>query len=143
MKTYLSAYFFTLIAFLVIDFIWLSTMASRLYRPAIGDLLAENFRLAPAIIFYLIYAAGLTFLAVRPALISGQWTTALLYGAAVGFMAYATYDLTNQATLKSWSTTLTIADLLWGTFVSAAAAIIGYLVTVRLVGPLQNPAGGL
>ncbi|AYM14075.1 DUF2177 family protein [Agrobacterium tumefaciens] len=143
MKTYISAYFFTLIAFLVIDFIWLSTMASRLYRPAIGDLLAENFRLAPAIIFYLIYAAGLTFLAVRPALISGQWTTALLYGAAVGFMAYATYDLTNQATLKSWSTTLTIADLLWGTFVSAAAAIIGYLVTVRLVGPLQNPAGVL
>ncbi len=140
MKTYISAYFFTLIAFLVIDFIWLSTMASRLYRPAIGDLLAENFRLAPAIIFYLIYAAGLTFLAVRPALISGQWTTALVYGAAVGFMAYATYDLTNQATLKSWSTTLTIADLLWGTFVSAAAAIIGYLVTVRLVGPLQNPA---
>ncbi len=143
MKTYISAYFFTLIAFLVIDFIWLSTMASRLYRPAIGDLLAENFRLAPAIIFYLIYAAGLTFLAVRPALISGQWTTALAYGAAVGFMAYATYDLTNQATLKSWSTTLTIADLLWGTFVSAAAAIIGYLVTVRLVGPLQNPAGVL
>lgn len=143
MKTYISAYFFTLIAFLVIDFIWLSTMASRLYRPAIGDLLAENFRLAPAIIFYLIYAAGLTFLAVRPALISGQWTTALIYGAAVGFMAYATYDLTNQATLKSWSTTLTIADLLWGTFVSAAAAIIGYLVTVRLVGPLQNPAGVL
>jgi uncharacterized membrane protein len=143
MKTYISAYFFTLIAFLVIDFIWLSTMASRLYRPAIGDLLAENFRLAPAIIFYLIYAAGLTFLAVRPAFISGQWTTALVYGAAVGFMAYATYDLTNQATLKSWSTTLTIADLLWGTFVSAAAAIIGYLVTVRLVGPLQNPAGVL
>ncbi len=143
MKTYISAYFFTLIAFLVIDFIWLSTMASRLYRPAIGDLLAENFRLAPAIIFYLIYAAGLTFLAVRPALISGQWTTALVYGAAVGFMAYATYDLTNQATLKSWSTTLTIADLLWGTFVSATAAIIGYIVTVRLVGPLQNPAGVL
>lgn len=58
-------------------------------------------------------------------------------------MAYATYDLTNQATLKNWSTTLTIADLLWGTFVSAAAAIIGYLVTVRLVGPLENPAGVL
>ncbi|WLP52838.1 DUF2177 family protein [Agrobacterium fabrum] len=141
MKTYLVAYFFTLVAFLVIDFIWLSTMASRLYRPAIGDLLADNFRLAPAIVFYLIYAAGLTFLAVRPALISGEWTTALLYGAAVGFMAYATYDLTNQATLKSWSTTLTVADLLWGTFVSAAAAVIGYLVTVRLVGPLENSAG--
>ncbi|MFK3779785.1 DUF2177 family protein [Agrobacterium sp. NPDC089420] len=141
MKTYLAAYFLTLVAFLVIDFIWLSTMASRLYRPAIGDLLADNFRLAPAIVFYLVYAAGLTFLAVRPAFLSGEWTTALLYGAVVGFMAYATYDLTNQATLKSWSTTLTVADLLWGTFVSAAAAAIGYLITVRLVGPLENPAG--
>jgi uncharacterized membrane protein len=116
-------------------------MASRLYRPAIGDLLAENFRLAPAVVFYLIYAAGLTFLAVRPAFQTGEWTTALLYGAVVGFMAYATYDLTNQATLKSWSTTLTVADLLWGTFVSAAAATIGYFLTVRLVGPLENPTG--
>ncbi|SCX91645.1 DUF2177 family protein [Rhizobium sp. NFACC06-2] len=141
MKTYVAAYLFTLVAFLVIDFIWLSTMASRLYRPAIGDLLAENFRLAPAVVFYLIYAAGLTFLAVRPAFQTGEWTTALLYGAVVGFMAYATYDLTNQATLKSWSTTLTVADLLWGTFVSAAAATIGYLITARLVGPLENPAG--
>ena len=101
MKTYFAAYLFTLVAFLVIDFIWLSTMASRLYRPAIGDLLAENFRLAPAVVFYLIYAAGLTFLAVRPAFLTGEWTTALLYGAVVGFMAYATYDLTNQATLKT------------------------------------------
>lgn len=141
MKTYIAAYLFTLVAFLVIDFIWLSTMASRLYRPAIGDLLAENFRLAPAVVFYLIYAAGLTFLAVRPAFQTGEWTTALLYGAVVGFMAYATYDLTNQATLKSWSTTLTVADLLWGTFVSAAAATIGYFLTVRLVGPLENPTG--
>ncbi|AVH42714.1 DUF2177 family protein [Agrobacterium tumefaciens] len=141
MKTYVAAYLFTLVAFLVIDFIWLSTMASRLYRPAIGDLLAENFRLAPAVVFYLIYAAGLTFLAVRPAFQTGEWTTALLYGAVVGFMAYATYDLTNQATLKSWSTTLTVADLLWGTFVSAAAATIGYFLTVRLVGPLENPTG--
>ncbi|CAN7376575.1 DUF2177 family protein [Agrobacterium tumefaciens] len=141
MKTYVAAYLFTLVAFLVVDFIWLSTMASRLYRPAIGDLLAENFRLAPAVVFYLIYAAGLTFLAVRPAFQTGEWTTALLYGAVVGFMAYATYDLTNQATLKSWSTTLTVADLLWGTFVSAAAATIGYFLTVRLVGPLENPTG--
>ncbi|NTE82380.1 DUF2177 family protein [Agrobacterium tumefaciens] len=141
MKTYVAAYLFTLVAFLVIDFIWLGTMASRLYRPAIGDLLAENFRLAPAVVFYLIYAAGLTFLAVRPAFQTGEWTTALLYGAVVGFMAYATYDLTNQATLKSWSTTLTVADLLWGTFVSAAAATIGYFLTVRLVGPLENPTG--
>lgn len=141
MKTYVAAHLFTLVAFLVVDFIWLSTMASRLYRPAIGDLLAENFRLSPAVVFYLIYAAGLTFLAVRPAFQTGEWTTALLYGAVVGFMAYATYDLTNQATLKSWSTTLTVADLLWGTFVSAAAATIGYFLTVRLVGPLENPTG--
>ena len=141
MKTALVAYVSTLIAFLVIDFIWLSAMASRLYRPAIGDLLADAFRVGPAIAFYLIYAAGLAFLAVKPALVSGQWNTALLYGAIVGFMAYATYDLTNQATLKSWSTTLTIADLAWGTFVSAAAATISYLITMRLAAPDTTPAG--
>ena len=131
MKTYVAAYLFTLVAFLVVDFIWLSTMASRLYRPAIGDLLAENFRLAPAVVFYLIYAAGLTFLAVRPAFQTGEWTTALLYGAVVGFMAYATYDLTNQATIRAWPAVITAVDLAWGTLASGLAATISYLVLSR------------
>lgn len=134
MKRYLVAYFVTLIAMVSIDAVWLSTMADRLYRPVMGDMLAPEFSLAPAMVFYLIYPAGLVFLAVRPALRQGALSAAILSGAVMGFTAYATYDLTNQATLIHWSTALTIADLCWGTFLSAIASGAGYWVTARLCG---------
>lgn len=129
MKTYAVSYVTTLIVFVCIDFIWLSVMAGVLYKPAMGDMLASQFRLSPAIIFYLIYAAGLVFLAVRPGLEAGSPWTACLYGAIVGFMAYATYDLTSHAVLKNWTVMLTVADLAWGTFLSAVAATAGYSIS--------------
>ena len=132
MKAYVISYLATLIVFIAIDFIWLSSMANVLYRPTLGDMLAPEFRIAPAIIFYLIYAAGLTFFAVRPSLASGNIGTALLHGAALGLFAYATYDLTNQATLKNWSTTLTVADLVWGSALSAVAAAASRWITTKL-----------
>jgi uncharacterized membrane protein len=138
MKTYLIAYPATLIFFVAIDFIWLSSMATRLYRPTLGDMLAPDFRVAPAVAFYLLYAAGLTFLAVRQGLLSGSLMTAAIYGAIVGFTAYATYDLTNQSTLKNWSTVLTVADLLWGSALSAASAGAGFWITQRLIGTLDR-----
>ena len=138
MKTYVVAYLTTLIVFVAIDFIWLSSMAERLYRPLLGDMLASGFRLAPAIAFYLIYALGLTALAVRPGLLAGSPQMAVVCGAMLGFTAYATYDLTNQATLRNWSTILTIADLLWGTALSGVAAGIGQWVTERLLGPIGH-----
>jgi len=134
MKLYLVAYLVTLIAFVAIDFVWLSTMANALYKPTMGDMLAPAFRPVPAVLFYLLYVAGLTFFAVRPALASGSLGTALLYGAAFGFVAYATYDLTNQATLKNWSTTLTIADLIWGSLLSAVTASIGQWLALKIAG---------
>lgn len=134
MKAYAVAYLSTLIALVCVDAIWLVNMADRLYRPIIGDMLIPDARLAPAIAFYLIYAAGLVFLAVRPGLLSGSWRTAVLCGAVLGFTAYATYDLTNQATLKNWSTALTIADLCWGTLLSAIAAGAGCWTSHRLSG---------
>lgn len=132
MKVYLVAYAATLVAFAAIDFIWLSTMANVLYKPILGDMLAPSFRPAPAVLFYLVFVAGLTFFAVRPALATDGLGTALLYGAAFGFVAYATYDLTNQATLKNWSTTLTVADLLWGSALSAVASGVGTWVTQKV-----------
>jgi uncharacterized membrane protein len=134
MKTHAVAYLVTLIVFVAVDFVWLSTMADRLYRPVLGDMLAPQFSLAPAIAFYLFYAAGLTFLAVRRGLISGSLAAALVNGAAVGFTAYATYDLTNQSTLKNWSTLLTVADLIWGTVLSAIAAGASFWITRRIMG---------
>jgi uncharacterized membrane protein len=138
MKRYITAYLVTLIAMVAIDAVWLSSMADRLYRPVMGDMLAPEFRLSPAIVFYLIYPAGLVFLAVRPAFREGAFTVAILSGAVLGFTAYATYDLTNQATLIRWSTALTIADLCWGTFLSAVASGAGYWITARLFGGLTS-----
>jgi uncharacterized membrane protein len=128
------AYLITLVAFVAIDFVWLSTMANTLYKPTLGDMLAPSFRPVPAVLFYLVYAAGLTFFAVRPGLEGGGLGTALLCGAVFGFVAYATYDLTNQATLKNWSTVLTAADLAWGTGLSGAAAGAGQWLTLKIVG---------
>ena len=134
MKASAVAFVSTLVVFVAIDFIWLSSMADRLYRPTLGDMLTPQFRLAPAILFYLIYAAALTYFAVLPSLEPTKGlTTALLQGAIFGFAAYATYDLTNQATLKNWSTWLTIADLAWGSVLSAIAAAAGHWIT-RAVG---------
>ncbi len=134
MKRYLVAYLAALIVMVSIDAIWLSVMADRLYRPVMGDMLLPEFRLLPAMIFYLVYPVGLLFLAIRPALREGSLTAAILSGAVLGFTAYATYDLTNQATMTRWSTTLTIADLCWGTFLSAIASGAGYRITERLFG---------
>lgn len=131
---YLVAYLAAGIAFLAIDSIWLFTMADLLYRPLLGDLLAESFNLAPAVLFYLIYIAGIVIFAIRPALASGRWTTAALFGALFGFCAYATYDLTNQATIKNWPVLITVADLFWGTLLTAIAATAGFAATKRFVG---------
>jgi len=123
------AYLSILVVFACLDFTWLSLTGPSLYKPALGPLLAEKVRAAPAIIFYLIYLAGLVYFAVWPALASGDWTKALLNGALLGVVAYATYDLTNQATLRIWSTRVTILDLCWGAFASALAAVVSYAIT--------------
>lgn len=129
MKTYGIAYVATGLVFLAIDAIWLTFAAQRLYRPLMGDMLVESFRLAPATLFYLIYIAGIVVFAITPAMVSGRWTTAAIYGAFLGLFAYATYDLTNQATLRSWPVAVTVADLCWGTFLTAFAATAGFLIT--------------
>lgn len=138
MKKRTVAYLSTLIVFVAIDFVWLSIMANLLYRPVLGDMLATEFRLVPAVLFYLIYAAGLTFFAVRPGLTTARYGTSLLYGGLLGFMAYGTYDLTNQATLANWSTTLTIADLIWGSALSAVSACVGHWLTEKLNGRIAH-----
>ena len=126
MKSAVIAYVVTLLAFVGIDFVWLSYAGERLYRPILKDILLDGFQLAPAIAFYLIFAFGLVVLAVRPGLAAGSLRLAAGHGALLGFVAYATYDLTNQATLRNWATSLTLTDLAWGTLLSAVAAAIGY-----------------
>ena len=127
------AYAATLVIFAVVDTAWLGLMADRIYRPLIGPVLAENFRLAPAIAFYAVYAAGLTLFAVRPGLAEGGWKAAALWGGLFGLFAYATYDLTNLATLKGWSLRLSLIDMAWGVCVSAVAAASACALAARFV----------
>ena len=132
LKQVLIAYPATAIVFLALDAAWLTTMADRLYRPALGHLMLERFAALPAIAFYLIYIVGVLVFAVMPGLESRRWTTALGLGALLGLVAYATYDLTNQATLRDWPWRVTLADLGWGTVVTAVAAAAGCRVTAWL-----------
>ena len=134
MKIVLSAYAATAAAFLAIDAVWLSTMADRLYRPLLGDMLAPSFALAPAVLFYLIYIGGIVFFAILPALEQRRLGKAVLNGAVLGFVAYATYDLTNQATLKNWPVIITVADMIWGTLLTATASALGYAAARRVAG---------
>lgn len=132
LKPLLIAYPVTAIVFLGLDAIWLTTMADRLYRPALGRLMLDRFEVMPALAFYAIYLVGVIIFAVMPGLESRRWTTALGFGALLGLVAYATYDLTNQATLRDWPWRVTLADLGWGTVVTAVAAAAGCRVTAWL-----------
>ncbi|MCT8997239.1 DUF2177 family protein [Chelativorans intermedius] len=138
MKLYATAYLATGLIFLAVDAIWLWVMNRVLYQPTIGPLLLDGFKPVPAALFYMIYIFGIVFFAVAPALALERWTTALIHGAIFGFVAYATYDLTNHATLKGWSAVVTMADLAWGTVLTSTAALSGYLVTQAL----SKGAGG-
>ena len=127
MLKYLAAYLGAGLAFALIDAVWLTAMGPRLYRPALDEVLAERFNLPAAIVFYLVFIAGVLMLAILPAVREGAgWTRAMANGAMLGFVAYATYDLTNQATLKVWSLKVTLADIGWGTVLTACAAAAGF-----------------
>ena len=117
--------------FLLIDGLWLTVIAKKLYAQHLGYLMAEKPRLLAALAFYLLYVVGMLNFAVNPALSAGSWTTALFSGLLFGFVAYATYDLTNLATVKGWPLLITAIDLAWGSFVTAASSVAGYFL-IRL-----------
>jgi len=130
--TYVAAYGAALLVFFLADMVWLGTMVSRLYRPVLGDLLLSEVNMPAAIIFYLLYPVGLVIFAIVPAIRSDNITTAFLLGALFGFFTYGTYDLTNHATVRNWSTTLTIADMAWGTFLGGISAACAQWIVTKL-----------
>jgi uncharacterized membrane protein len=130
-KEVLIGYFAAALVMLGLDAIWLALTADRLYRPLIGQIMLDGFRVAPAVAFYALYLCAIVIFAISPALAQRRWTMAMIYGALFGFFSYGTYDLTNQATLKIWSTTITLADMAWGAFLTAASATAGYLAAFR------------
>ena len=133
--TYLAAYLSALVVFGIVDAAWLSTMGNILYRPLLGDLLAPTVRIVPAIAFYLIYPVGVVVFVVLPALRDGSaMASTFLYGLLFGAIAYATYDLTNQATLRTWPLQITLADIAYGAAASGLAAMAALAVTRWLAG---------
>lgn len=129
---YAVAYLVTVVVFLGLDAIWLTQVALGMYRREIGALLLAQPNLLVAGLFYLLFVAGIVILAVAPALNGGSWVHALLMGAVLGLVAYGTYDITNLSTLKGWSLSVTLADLAWGTALSAISATAGYLAVTAL-----------
>jgi uncharacterized membrane protein len=125
-------YVITLVTFVAIDLTWLGIMAPRFYKPTLGDIGLASVNLPPAVAFYLLYPLGLVIFAVEPALRSGTAGTALLYGALFGFFTYATYDLTNQATLRNWTSSLSVVDIAWGTVLGATASLIAFAAVARM-----------
>lgn len=130
---YAVTYLAILLPFGMLDAVWLSLMGPRLYRPTLGDILLTNVNLPAAIAFYLIYPIGILVFATLPALKAGSVGPALMYGALFGLLAYSTYDLTNQATLRNWTLQLSLADMAWGTVASGLAAAASFYIT-RAVG---------
>ena len=124
---YIKLYFATLIAFFVIDMLWLGLVARTFYRKYLGFLMAPSPNWLAAIIFYLLFVVGILVFAVLPGLETNSLKTTLLRAALFGLIAYATYDLTNLATVKDWPLIVTIVDLIWGTVVSVAVSYAGYL----------------
>jgi len=124
---FVVAYIVTAIVFLGLDTLWLTQVALGMYRRELGTLLLEKPNLPIAGLFYLLFVVGIVVLAILPALNGGTWINALLLGAVLGLVAYGTYDITNLSTLRNWSLTVTLADLAWGTALTAVSATLGYL----------------
>lgn len=127
MKTYLI----TFLVFIVIDLIWLGLIAKDMYRNYIGFLMKPTPNWIAAIAFYLIFIFGLVYFVINPALASGDMKQVIINGLLFGFVTYATYDLTNLATLENWPVKLTIIDLIWGTSLGGSVSFISFLLLNR------------
>lgn len=126
-------YIITLVVFFVIDMIWLGFVAKGFYRRNLGELMAPRVNWIAAMLFYLLFIVGLLVFAIRPALIAGMPVNALFYGALLGLISYATYDLTNLATLKDWPIIVTVVDLIWGTVLGGAVSYTSVLLSRALL----------
>ena len=128
MLKYLGIYFSFLISLIVVDMIWLLVIAKTMYRDSMGDLMADEPKLAAGIAFYVLYAIGVCIFVLMPAINKQSRFDAVLYGALFGFFCYMTYDLTNLSVIRNFSTQLAFIDIAWGSF--ATAVVSGFIYWV-------------
>lgn len=128
---FLTQYAVVLVVFMGVDLIWLGFIAKNLYAKYLGHLLSPNVNWLAAIIFYLLFIVGILVFVLQPALSDGNITQLIFRAALFGLITYATYDLTNLATLKDWPVTITVIDLIWGTSLSTLVSVISYIILIR------------
>jgi len=125
---YIKQYLVTLIVFFVVDILWLTVIAKKLYAKYLGYIMTDNVNLVAAGIFYGIFIVGILYFVINPALSKDSLRVAIVSGALFGFITYATYDLTNLATLKDWPIMITVIDITWGTLLSTIVSTVSYLI---------------
>jgi uncharacterized membrane protein len=133
MRYYIKLYFITLIAFLAIDMVWLGLVARTFYRNYLGFLMTPTTNWIAAVLFYLLFILGILVFVVVPGLQNNLLKATLLRAALFGLVTYATYDLTNLATVKNWPVLITVIDMAWGTILSVVVSFIGFMVGKRLI----------
>lgn len=129
---FIKLYAIALPVFFAIDMVWLGLVAKNFYRDQIGVLMKDNINWTAAIVFYLLFIAGLVVFVIGPAIERNSWVHALVFGALFGFISYATYDLTNLATLKDWPLLVTIVDLAWGAVLAASVSTVTYFIARKI-----------
>ncbi len=132
MRPAIVAFISSLVVMGVLDGTWISLALGRIYKPGIGHLMADKIVAPAALAFYLLYAAGITYVVTLPALAAGSFGDAVSRGAVLGLIAYGTYDLTSLAIMQGWPAYVTIADMIWGTILTAVTCGAAFLVTQRL-----------
>lgn len=129
---FIKLYLIALPVFFAIDMVWLGLVAKNFYAKHIGFLMKPDVNWMAAIIFYLLFIVGAVVFVIMPALEQKSWVHALFYGALFGLITYATYDLTNLATVRDWPVLVTVVDLIWGMALSASVSVISLLIAVKL-----------
>ncbi len=128
---FLKAYFGALLAFSIMDAIWLGSIATDFYFDHLGAFLRDEPNWFAAVIFYLSYIFGIVYFAIRPSLKTGNRFTVLRDGCFLGLLAYATYDMTNLATVKEWPVIVTVVDIIWGMIITSTSALLGYIFATK------------
>lgn len=128
----LLSYFLTTVVFFAIDLVWLGLIAKNIYRKYLGELLSDTVNWGAALIFYLLFIVGIFIFVINPSIEKQSAMRALVLGAIFGLITYATYDLTNYATLKGFPLNVVIIDLIWGTFLTATVSLAGYYITKQI-----------
>lgn len=130
MKIFFIAFLSSFLAMLIIDGVWLGIMGTRFYRPYLNDLMVAEVKLLPALLMYLIYCLGLSYLIIAPNILEeAKISDIIIKGLIFGFVSYGAYDLTNQATLKGWPLIVTVVDMLWGAILTGTISAISYKIT--------------